>query len=71
MTFSKKIVTLIIILNIFATIGFTWAFVATGGNEPGVLIGSWFSFTTVQLWLLADIRKKKLIYAKKEEDNAS
>lgn len=71
MTFSKKMVTLIIVLNMLAFVVLVWAFVQTNGSEPTVLTGSWFSFTTVQLWLLADIRKKKMIHAKKEEDNAS
>ena len=28
--------------------------------EPAVLIGAWFAFTTGELWMLKDIKKKKI-----------
>ncbi|MDU5274376.1 MAG: hypothetical protein E6163_00485 [Peptoniphilus lacydonensis] len=28
--------------------------------EPSTLIGAWFSFTTVELWQLARIKKEKI-----------
>nr|DAX73350.1 MAG TPA: hypothetical protein [Caudoviricetes sp.] len=30
------------------------------GMEPSTLIGAWFSFTTVELWQLARIKKEKI-----------
>lgn len=37
------------------------------GMEPSTLIGAWFSFTTVELWQLARIKKAKIRHSK--EDN--
>lgn len=59
MKFSSKIVTAVVCLNTLAAIAFLWAFVRVG-SEPGVLIGAWFSFTTVELWSLAQIKKAKV-----------
>ncbi len=65
MKFSKKIVTLIVILNVMFTVGVLVVFWHTG-NEPSVLVGAWFGFTTGELWLLSGIRKKKI---EKENQN--
>lgn len=58
--FSKFVVILVIILNTIFTAGVFYVFDKTGGNEPSVLIGSWFAFTTVELWNLAKIKREKI-----------
>ncbi len=57
--YSKALVTLIIFLNIIFTIAVFFVFARTG-IEPSTLIATWFSFTTVELWSLARIKKKKI-----------
>lgn len=56
--FSKLIVTFVIIINILFTIGTLYIFLRTG-NEPTTLIGAWFTFTTVEVWQLAKIKRNK------------
>ena len=56
--FSKKIVISVIILNIIFTLAIMYLFLQTG-NEPMTLVGAWFGFTTIELWSLASIKKKK------------
>jgi len=57
--FSKKIVLLIVLMNIAFT-GATLAVFWHTGNEPAVLVGAWFGFTTGELWLLSGIKKSKI-----------
>lgn len=57
--YSKALETLIILLNIIFTIAVFVVFERTG-SEPSTLIATWFSFTTVELWSLARIKKKKI-----------
>ena len=57
--YSKVLVTLIILMNIIFTIAVFVVFARTG-SEPSTLIATWFSFTTVELWSLARIKKKKI-----------
>ena len=57
--FSKAIVTLVVLLNFAFSAAVLYIFFHTGA-EPITLIGAWFSFTTVELWSLASIKKKKL-----------
>ena len=57
--YSKALVTLIIFLNIIFTVAVFVVFARTG-SEPSTLIATWFSFTTVELWSLARIKKKKI-----------
>ena len=57
--FSNKIVALVILLNTVFTGVVLYLFLRTG-SEPTALIGAWFAFTTVELWTLAGITKKKL-----------
>ena len=66
MKYSKRIVLLIIILNVLFTIGVLAVFYHTG-NEPSVLVGAFFGFTTGELWLLSGIKKKKIEKEKKDE----
>ena len=63
--FSKLIVTSIIVLNVIFTIAVLSIFLQTS-SEPSGLIVAWFSFTTVELWSLAGIKKAK---EKKEKEN--
>ena len=56
--FSKIIVFTVITLNVLFTIAVLTIFLKTS-VEPSSLIVSWFSFTTVELWSLAGIKKSK------------
>ena len=63
--FSKVIVSVVIALNVaFTTETITLIFAKTS-CEPSGLIIAWFSFTTVELWSLAGIKKTK----EKKESN--
>lgn len=57
--FSKKIVTLVILLNSLFTAAVLYIFAKTS-HEPTALIAAWFGFTTGELWLLARIKRTKL-----------
>lgn len=57
--YSKYIVAFIIIMNVVFTIAILYVFNHTG-NEPSTLISAFFAFTTVELWSLAGIKKKKI-----------
>ena len=57
--FSKKVVALVILLNVAATAAFLYAFIKVG-SEPTALIAAWFAFTTGELWLLSGITKAKV-----------
>ena len=56
--FSKVVVLLIITLNILFTLK-VFDVVEEGYMEPATLIVAWFGFTTVELWSLAGIKKRK------------
>lgn len=62
--FSKFIVSFVISLNVLFTLAVLIIFLKTS-TEPSSLIVAWFSFTTVELWSLAGIKKAK---EKKEND---
>jgi Na+(H+)/acetate symporter ActP len=62
--FSKVLIAFIIALNIIFTTAVLIVFYHTS-NEPTALVGAWFGFTTVELWTLAGIKKKKI---EKEND---
>lgn len=55
--FSKRIVALVILLNVFFTAAVLYVFLRVG-SEPSTLIISWFAFTTGELWMLSSIKKK-------------
>lgn len=63
--FSKAIVSLVVFLNAIFTMAVLYVFLKVG-SEPVTLIGSWFAFTTGELWMLTSIKKQKV---KKEEKN--
>lgn len=62
--FSKIVVMGVIILNVIFT-AIVLAIFLTTSSEPSSLIVAWFSFTTVELWSLAGIKKAK---ERKEND---
>lgn len=57
--YSKFWVSFIITCNVIFTVAILISFWKTG-MEPSTLIGAWFSFTTVELWQLARIKKEKI-----------
>jgi len=57
--FSKKIVALVVMLNVAFTAAVFYAFLKVG-SEPTTLTTAWFAFTTGELWMLAGIRKAKI-----------
>jgi len=56
--YSKFIVAVVIMLNVFFTAAVLYAFLKTG-NEPSTLITAWFAFTTGELFMLSSIKKVK------------
>lgn len=65
--FSKGIVAFIIAINVIFTIAVFYVFAKTA-CEPTALITAWFGFTTVELWQLATIKKKK-VETRKDDNN--
>lgn len=66
MKYSKFMVALVILLNtVFA--GAVLFIYLRVESEPTALIAAWFAFTTGELWLLADIRKKKEVNHEKNK----
>ena len=55
--FSKRIVSLVIFLNVVFATAVLYVFLKTS-SEPTVLVGCWFAFTTGELWMLSSIKKK-------------
>lgn len=70
MKFSKVIVMAIIALNIIFAAAILVVFWHTA-NEPTVLVGAWFAWTTGELWALSKIKRSKESKKKKEADNES
>jgi hypothetical protein len=58
MRFSKAIVSLVVLLNSAFAVGVLYVFLRTSA-EPTVLVGSWFAFTTGELWMLSKIKRSK------------
>ncbi len=57
--FSKKIVALVLLLNVSFTLVILYLFYKTG-SEPTTLITAFFGFTTVELWSLSKITREKV-----------
>jgi hypothetical protein len=57
--YSKIVVSMIITVNIIFTLCIMILFLKKG-SEPVALISAWFSFTTVELWNLAKIKRHKI-----------
>ena len=66
-SFSKFIIGFVIAANILFTCAVLWVFLRTSA-EPTALIGSWFAFTTVEVWQLAKIKQKKVEKERNEYD---
>lgn len=66
--FSKGIVAFIIAINVIFTVAVFYTFLKTS-CEPSTLITAWFGFTTVELWQLATIKKKKVENGKDENND--
>lgn len=66
-SFSKGIIAFVIAVNVAFTIAVLWIFLQTA-SEPTALIGAWFAFTTVEVWQLATIKKKKVDSEKRSGD---
>ena len=56
--FSKRIVALVIFLNVIFTAAVLYVFLRVGA-KPTTLIVSWFAFTIGELWMLSSI---KMVY---------
>nr|DAS80723.1 MAG TPA: hypothetical protein [Caudoviricetes sp.] len=57
--YSKIVVSMIIAVNILFTLCIMILFLKKD-SEPVALISAWFSFTTVELWNLAKIKRHKI-----------
>jgi len=66
--FSKKIVALVILLNVVFTGAVLFIFLRIG-SEPTSLIVAWFAFTTGELWMLSGITKTKITLEGRGEDD--
>ena len=64
---SKAIVALVVIMNIIFTCAVLYVFLKTG-SEPTALVGTWFAFTTGELWMLSSIKKAKVKKGDNEND---
>ena len=66
--YSKVLVSAIVALNVIFACAILYVFLKTG-NEPTVLVGCWFAFTTGELWTISKITqaKAKIKGAKNEE----
>lgn len=58
MKFSKLIVIAVILLNVVFTAVVFFVFCRVG-HEPTALVAAWFSFTSVELWALAKIKRSE------------
>ena len=57
--YSKKIVNLVIGLNVVFTLAVLLVFWHTG-SEPSALVAAFFAFTTGELWMLSKIKRDKI-----------
>lgn len=68
MQFSKVIVMAVVILNVVFTAAVLYVFLKVG-SEPTALITAWFAFTTGELFMLANIKKRKLFFERRETND--
>lgn len=59
MRFSKKIVAMVIMLNVAFVVAVFYA-VLKSTAVPDSLIVAWFSFTTAELWSLSTVSREKI-----------
>jgi len=57
--FSKKIVWLVILMNVPFVGIVLWLFYKTS-QEPTATVAAWFAFTTGELWALGKIKRTKI-----------
>lgn len=57
--YSKKIVAVVIALNVAFAAAVLYVFLKTSA-EPTTLVVAWFAFTTGELWLLSGIKKAEI-----------
>lgn len=57
--YSKYLIAFIVAINVIFTATVLLVYLRVK-SEPSALIGAWFGFTTVELWNLAMIKKKKM-----------
>jgi flagellar basal body-associated protein FliL len=67
MRFSKKIVILIVVLNMIFAAAVLIVFWHTS-SEPSALVGAWFAFTTGELWALSKVTREKNKIKKESEE---
>lgn len=65
--YSKKIVAVVIALNVAFAAAVLYVFLRTGA-EPTTLVAAWFAFTTGELWLLSGIKKTEIKEGVNEND---
>lgn len=63
--YSKRLIAFIVFANIVFAAAVFAVFWHTG-NEPTALVAAWFSFTTVELWSLAGIKKKEVEHERRD-----
>ena len=68
MKYSKFIVMCIVFLNCLFALGVLLVHLKTS-TEPTALVAAWFSFTTVELWQCASIKKTEIKGERKENKN--
>ena len=66
MRYSKKIVALVIILNVLFAGAVFWASCFKGTAIPDSLTIAWFGFTTGELWALSKVSRTKIRRSVKE-----
>lgn len=59
MDFSKLIIIAVIAMNVIFTAAVLYVFLKVQ-SEPTILVGSWFAFTTGELWMLSKIKRDKV-----------
>lgn len=57
--YSKYLIAFIVAINVIFTAIVLLVYLRVK-SEPSTLIGAWFGFTTMELWNLAMIKKKKI-----------
>lgn len=70
MKYSKFIVMCIVFLNCLFALGVLVVHLKTS-TEPTALVAAWFSFTTVELWQLAAIKRTEIKEERKENNNGN
>lgn len=65
--YSKRIVALVILLNVVFTIAMIYTFIKVG-SEPAALIVAFFGFTTVELWAMSKIKRDEIKEGEEEDE---